>query len=184
MTRVTGKLETITGSPSKATAVWVRAKRSRPTSTGVMTEEQEPASYTPATGVVAFDATTGSEGVLVVQLLGGSNGQSGRSVSYPIIIPDKPTATLREVVENATVFPPVVVAEGITQIRQARDEALVAIASARLAALAEVQAAVTTAVTAQMGTKADKTTVEQLTMQVMATMGIAGSALARTKTTP
>lgn len=176
MTRVTGKLETITGSPSRSTGVWVRAARAGPTAGGVMTDEQDPADYNPDTGVVAFDATTGSEGVLVVQLL-------GRSVSYPIVVPDKSTATLREVVENATRYPPVVVSEGITAIRQARDEALVAIASARLAALAEVQAAVTTAVTAQMGTKADKTQVEQLTAQVMATMGMAGSALARTKTT-
>lgn len=175
MTTVTGKLETITGSPSRATGVWVRATHAGPTAGGVMTEEQEPASYTPATGVVSFTATAGTSGVLVVQLL-------GRSVSYPIIIPDKPTATLREVVENAHHYPPAVVAEGITAIREARDEALAAIASARLAALAEVQAAVTTAVTAQMGTKADKTQVEQLAGQVMATMGIASTALARTKT--
>ena len=175
MTTVTGKLETITGSPSRATGVWVRATHAGPLTGGVMTEEQEPATYSPTTGVVSFTATAGTSGVLVVQL-------HGRSVSYPIIIPDKTTATLREVVENAHHYPPVVVTEGITAIRQARDEALVAIASARLAALAEVQAAVTTAVTAQMGTKADKTTVEQLTGQVMATMGMAGSALNRTKT--
>lgn len=174
MTTVTGKLETITGSPSRATGVWVRATHAGPTTGGVMTEEQEPATYSPTTGVVSFTATAGTSGVLVVQLL-------GRSVSYPIIIPDKPTATLREVVENAHHYPPVVVAEGITAIQQARDEALAAIASARLAALAEVQAAVTTAVTAQMGTKADKTTVEQLTAQVIATMGIAGSALRKTQ---
>lgn len=174
MTTVTGKLETITGSPSRATGVWVRATRAGPTTGGVMTGEQEPATYNPTTGVVSFTATAGTSGVLVVQLL-------GRSVSYPIIIPDKPTATLREVVENAHHYPPVVVAEGITQIREARDQALVAIASARLAALAEVQSAVTTAVTAQMGAKADKTTVEQLAGQVMATMGLAGTALHRTK---
>lgn len=176
MTTVTGKLETITGSPSRATGVWVRATHAGPTTGGVMTEEQEPADYNPTTGMVSFTATAGTSGVLVVPLL-------GRSVSYPIVVPDKPTATLREVVENATKFPPVVVSESITAIREARDEALVAIASARLAALAEVQAAVTTAVTAQMGTKADKTTVDQLSMQVMTTMGMAGSALSRTKTT-
>lgn len=176
MTTVTGKLETITGNPSRATGVWVRATRPGVTAGGVMTEEQEPATYTPTTGQVSFTAQPGTAGVLVVQL-------PGRSMSYPIIIPDKSTATLREVVENATRYPPVVVAEGITAIRDARDQALVAIASARLAALAEVQAAVTTAVTAQMGTKADRTQVEQLTAQVMATMGIAGSALAKTKTT-
>lgn len=173
MTTVTGKLETITGSPSRATGVWVRATHAGPTAGGVMTEEQEPATYNPITGVVSFTATAGTSGVLVVQLL-------GRSVSYPIIIPDKSTATLREVVENAHHYPPVVVSDGITAIRQARDEALAAIASAKLAALAEVQAAVTTEVTAQMGAKADKTTVEQLAGQVTLALGVAGSALKRT----
>lgn len=176
MTTVTGKLETITGSPSRATGVWVRATHAGPTAGGVMTEEQEPVTYNPTTGVVSFTATAGTSGVLVVQLL-------GRSVSYPIIVPDKPTATLREVVENAHHYQPVVVAEGITAILEARDQALVAIASARLAALNQVNTAVTTAVTAQMGTKADKAHVDELTGWVMATMGTASTALARTKTT-
>lgn len=174
MTTVTGKLETITGTPSRATGVWVRATRPGVTAAGVMTEEQEPAAYNPATGQVSFTAQPGTAGVLVVQL-------PGRSMSYPVVVPDKTTATLREVVENATRYPPVVVAEGITAIREARDQALVAIASARLAALADVQAAVTAAMAAQMGTKADKTTVDQLAGQVMVNLGLASTALRRTK---
>lgn len=71
--------------------------------------------------------------------------------------------------------------QALTTIATTKAMALTEIETARTTALGQVNTAVTTAVTAQMGTKADKTTVEQLTGQVMATMGIAGSALRRTK---
>lgn len=60
------------------------------------------------------------------------------------------------------------------------EQALTEIETARTNALNQVNTAVTTAVTAQMGAKADKKQVEQLAMQVMANMGMASSALSRT----
>lgn len=57
------------------------------------------------------------------------------------------------------------------------EQALTEIETARTNALGQVNTAVTTAVTAQMGTKADKAAVEQVQAMVMGAMGVASTAL-------
>lgn len=61
------------------------------------------------------------------------------------------------------------------------EQALTEIETARTNALGQVNTAVTTAVTAQMGTKADKAVVEQVQALVMGAVGVASTALKKSK---
>lgn len=98
-------------------------------------------------------------------------------------VPDSETVTVGDVIAGSFTYTPEITSSSVQQIRAAQSQALTAITQALNGALATVQSSVATEIGTKLDTKADKTTVEQLSMQVMATMGMAGSALARTKTT-
>ncbi|GFK19191.1 hypothetical protein KbCgl_17630 [Corynebacterium glutamicum] len=173
MTTVTGKLETITGSPSHATGVWIRAKRASPRGDGLILGSMEKADYNPDTGVVSFSAEP-VEAVLMVQGI-------DRSESFEMIIPDKTSATLRECVEAKTVYHPAVVASGVQHIRDVQAQALSAIDKALADALASVAQSVAAEIGTKLDGKADKAAVEQVQALVMGAMGIASTALKKAK---
>lgn len=175
MARVTGPLKTISDNASAVLEVNVRATRLRPSGSGLTTTESEPATWSQTTGQVTFTAEPGDAVITLVF--------PGWEETIPIVVPEKTTATLREVAESAIQYPPPVVTAGVQEIRDAHAQALAEVAAAHAAALADVQAAVAAAVTAQMGTKADKTQVDQLAGQVMVNLGLASGALARVKKT-
>ena len=97
MVRVSGRLLDFVEDPSNVAQVQVRAQEVRPHGDGVMLDHPVTVEWDRGTGVVTFDAAAGTAGVIVWQ----SVGRSRASGALPLVVPDKATATLREVVEAA-----------------------------------------------------------------------------------